>query len=136
MFDPSHEPQRATLDARLGQAAPLWDAAIRRAVKHAPQLKEAWHFAGKKIGWSLRLVDGERIVVYLTPFEGSFRIGLVLGGKAVAAARRRGLSAKATELLDLAPKHAEGHGVRFVVGSIEDLAPFEELLAIKLATGS
>lgn len=133
MFDPAKPPQRATLDATLGAAAPLWHSAIRRAVSRAPQLAEAWHFAGPRIGWSLRLVDGDRIVVYLTPGTELFCVGLVLGAKAVEAAREAGLSTAAADILEAAPKYAEGHGVRFVVASSEDLAPFDELLSIKLA---
>ncbi|MBK6316397.1 MAG: DUF3788 family protein [Blastocatellia bacterium] len=133
MFDPSQQPQRATLNAYLGAAAPLWSSVIDRARERVPQLAEAWHFAGPKVGWSLRLVDGDRIVVYLTPGEGAFRVGLVLGGKAVAAAREAGLSAAAAAILDAAPRYAEGHGVRFHVAERKDIAPFVELLSIKLA---
>lgn len=133
LFDPSRPPPRAAVDSCLGAAAPLWNSIIGRAVTRAPRLAEAWHFAGPKIGWSLRLVDDDRIVVYLTPGEGMFRVGLVLGGKAVAAAREAGLSAEATAILDAAPRHAEGYGVRFPVASSKDMAPFEELLSIKLA---
>lgn len=134
LFDPVRQPVRADLDARLGAAAPLWHKAIAKTARHLPQVTEAWHFAGAKIGWSLRLMDGARIVVYLTPEEGAFRVGFVLGGKAVAAARAAGISTEAAALLDLAPKHAEGYGVRFHVAAKQDLEPFGELLAIKLAT--
>lgn len=133
MFDPSQSPPRATVTSYLGVAASLWDSVIGQAIKRAPQLAEAWHFAGPKVGWSLRLVDGDRIVVYLTPGKGEFRVGLVLGGKAVAAARKAGLSVAAAAILDAAPKHAEGYGVRFSVASTKDMTPFEELLSIKLA---
>ena len=133
MFDSSQQPLRSTVTTYLGSSAPLWSSVIAQAIKRAPQLAEAWHFAGPKIGWSLRLVDGDRIVVYLTPGEGSFWVGLVLGAKAVAAAREAGLSAAAAAVLDVAPKHTEGQGVRFQVASRKDTAPFEELLSIKLA---
>ena len=133
MFNPSKQPPRAILNAHLGAAAPLWSSAIGKAFERVPQLAEEWHFAGPKVGWSLRLVDGDRIVVYLTPEKGAFRVGLVLGGKAVAAAREAGLTAAAAAILDAAPKYAEGHGVRFNIAAHEDIAPFEELLSIKLA---
>src|SRR5690348_14497485 len=60
MFDPAQPPTRAVLTARLGAAAGAWRSAISRATRREPSLEEAWHFAGAKIGWSLRLVDGER----------------------------------------------------------------------------
>lgn len=133
MFDPSHAPERNTLAAYLGDAAPLWDAVVRSARQRAPQLDETWHFAGPKVGWSLRLVEKARILVYLTPEEGRFRVGLVLGSKAVAAARASRLSAAAASIVDAAPRYAEGHGVRFHIASKQDMAPVEELLGIKFA---
>lgn len=133
MFDASRPPERNQLTAILGDAAPLWDAVIDSVRMRAPQQIEHWHFAGQKIGWSLRLVEKARILVYLTPDAGRFRVGLVLGAKAVATARASGLSAAAASILETAPKYAEGHGVRFHVMSREDMAPLEELLDIKFA---
>jgi hypothetical protein len=118
--------------ACLGRAAPLWEAAIDLAREGSPRVVEAWHFAGPKTGWTLRLVDGARILVYLTPGEGDFRVGLVLGKKAVAAAREAGLSKAAAKTIDAAPAYAEGHGVRFQVASNADMRVFRELLAIKM----
>lgn len=133
MFDPTTPPSRATLHDRLGAAASLWDAVIGQAKARAPQLTDVWHFAGKTVGWSLHLVAGDRIIVYLTPDADAFRVGLVLGGKAVAAAREVGVSPDAARHLDAAPKYAEGHGVKFPVTTRDDMAAFDELLAIKLA---
>ena len=133
IFDPSHSPERDALTTYLRDAAPLWDAVVRSVRKRSPQLVEAWHFAGPRIGWSLRLVEKARILVYLTPEEGRFRVGLVLGSKAVAAARASGLSASAASVVDAAPRYAEGHGVQFHVASREDMAPVEELLDIKVS---
>jgi hypothetical protein len=131
MFDTSGEPAPRTLTACLGAAAPLWAAVIDAARKHFPHLVEVWKFAGAKVGWSLRLVDRDRIVVYLTPGEGQFRIGMVLGGKVVAMARAAGLSRAATAVVDAAPRYAEGHGLRFFVASSDDLALASELIALK-----
>jgi hypothetical protein len=133
MFDPSHSPEWAALATYLGDAAPLWNAIIGSVRKRAPQLVETWHFAGPKVGWTLRIVEKSRILVYLTPEEGRIRVGLVLGGKAVAAARVSGLSAAAASIVDNAPKYAEGHGVRFHIASKKDMAPVDELLAIKFS---
>lgn len=133
MFDASRPPERNHLTGILGGASPLWDAVIASVRMRAPQLIEHWHFAGERIGWSLRLVEKARVLIYLTPDTGGFRVGLVLGGKAVVAARASGLSAAAASILEIAPKYAEGHGVRFHVVSREDMAPLEEFLDMKFA---
>lgn len=133
MFEASRPPEQNHLTSILGDASPLWDAVIASVRMRAPQLIEHWHFAGQKIGWSLRLVEKARILIYLTPEAGRFRVGLVLGGKAVVAARASGFSAAAASILEIAPKYAEGHGVRFHVITREDMAPLEDLLDIKFA---
>jgi hypothetical protein len=133
-FEASRVPGRDTLVHCLGGAIASWDAVTTAVRGRAPELAEVWHFAGPKVGWSLRLIDKARILVYLTPEQGRFRIGLVLGGKAVASARASGLSPAAASILDIAPRYAEGHGVRFHVASRDDLEALETLLDIKFAT--
>ncbi|HEY6050352.1 MAG TPA: DUF3788 family protein [Thermoanaerobaculia bacterium] len=130
--DGGGQPKTEALRARLGKSAPLWVDAIDLARERSPALAEAWHFAGPGVGWTLRLVDGGRILVYLTPGKGRFRVGMVLGRKAVAAARLAGLSQAAAKIIDAAPAYAEGHGVRFEVASGADMRPLQELLAIKV----
>lgn len=132
LFDPARPPDADALARYLGNAAPLWNAVIDIARRRAPHLAETWHFAGARVGWSSRLMDKARILVYLTPEQDRFRVGLVLGGKAISAARASGLSAAATAIIDAAPKYAEGHGVRFHVACNDDLATAAELLAVKL----
>lgn len=133
MFDVSRPPEREELTACLGAAAPLWDSAIHAVREACPLVQELWNFAGPKIGWSLRLVDRTRVLVYMTPGARQFRVGLVLGSNGVDAARKSGLSDSATAVLDAAPRQTEGYGVRFQVASRQDMEPFRELLAMKLA---
>ena len=133
MRDPARQPDPGALLEYLGAAAPLWNSLIAMTCERSVDLVQAWHFAGPRIGWSLRLVESARILVYLTPGKQQVQVGLVLGAKSVAAAREAGLSDAAARLLDAAPKYAEGYGVRFIVVSTDDLKPFPELLAIKCA---
>jgi hypothetical protein len=133
MFSPSRPPGRHELSAYLGAAATLWDTAIQTVREACPLLEEVWNFAGPKIGWSLRLVEKARVLVYLTPGVGQFRVGLVLGSNGVVAARKAGLSDSATAILDSAPKQVEGYGVRFQIASHRDMEPLAELIAIKLS---
>lgn len=131
MRDPSRQPDRHTLIESLGQLASLWDSVIGLTRARSAQMAPVWHFAWPKIGWSLRLVEGARILVYLTPGDQQFQIGLVLGAKAVAAARQAGISPAAHQVLDSAPRYAEGLGVRVVVTEAQDIAAFSEILEIK-----
>jgi hypothetical protein len=88
-LNPTHPPDAAHLHKHLGAAGSYWDAVVDAVRSRAPKAEEVWRFASPTIGWSLRLVDAKRNLIYLTPGEQAFRIGLVLGKKIVAAARFR-----------------------------------------------
>jgi len=130
-FDKSRCPSPQELSACLGTAQPVWAGLVRHALEISPLVKEVWNFGGPKIGWSLRLVQKDRILLYLTPGEHRFRAGIVLGKKAVASARET-LSTKALSVIAAAPTYAEGHGVRVEVASSADGGVVRELLAVKV----
>lgn len=131
-FDhPSHPPEAAELLRCLGGAAPLWTELVAHVAGTCPPLEEVWSFAGAKFGWSLRLKRNDRVLLYLTPGEGRFLAGLVLGEKAVAAAAEKGLPPAVLGILSAAPKYAEGRGLRLTIEPGDDLEPLRGLVALK-----
>lgn len=132
MEDSSRPPKTADLEALLGGSAKLWYRVVDSMASRKPPIKEVWHFAGDALGWSLRLMKGERIILYLTPQAGQFLVGVVLGEKAVAAAHAAGLSQEILALIDGAPRYAEGRGIRLTVARTRDLATVESLARLKL----
>lgn len=131
-MDTSHPPEAAELEAVLGPSAKLWKRLVATMAARKPPIKEVWHFAGEGRGWSLRLMKGERIILYLTPQEGQFMVGVVLGEKAVAAARAADPGPEVLALIDAAPRYAEGRGIRLPVKGARDLKTVESLAAFKL----
>lgn len=126
-------PKPAELAVTLGRSAPHWESLIAWSGEaHAP-IREVWKDAGAKFGWSLRLVRGERVVLYLIPQAGHFLVGVVLGVAAEAAARKRGLPQPVLDLLDAAPRYAEGRGIRVPVRTRAGLAAIRVLVDAKLA---
>ena len=87
----------------------------------------------EKYGWSLRLKDKKRNIIYLSPCEGCFRVAFIFGDKAIAAARQSDLSKSTLKLLDEAPRYPEGTGLRLMVKSAKDLVEIRKLALIKLA---
>jgi hypothetical protein len=133
--DKSHRPTAAELAAALGRAAPHWRAlATRLARAHGP-LDEEWHHAGARYGWSMRLKQGKRIVVYCSPGRGCFTVGIVLGRKAVRAARESDLPPAILEAIEAAREYAEGRGVRLAVRTKADLEAILTLAGFKMAGG-
>lgn len=117
----------------LSDAAPLWAALLSGLREGLGPVTEAWGFAGAKYGWSLRVKREERVLLYLTPQEGRFLVGIVLGEKAAAAARASDLPASVIALVDAAPRYAEGRGIRLPVGPGANVEPIRRLVALKLA---
>jgi hypothetical protein len=129
--DRTQPPTDQSLRDVLGRASDLWTA-LRNGLQadHGP-LAEEWNFAGTKYGWSLRLKQKKRALVYLTPCHSSFLASFALGEKACRVARASGLPAPILELIERAPKYAEGRGVRIPVRRRRDLAGVRKLVAIK-----
>ncbi len=84
--DKSKQPQAGDLKKTLGRASAHWDNLIAHiAAEYAP-LEETWNYAGRNWGWSLRLKQKKRTVLYMTSCKGHFLVGFTLGEKAVKAA--------------------------------------------------
>jgi hypothetical protein len=96
-------------------------------------LIEEWAFSGKAYGWSFRLKQSKRTIVYMTPCRGHFLASFALGEKACRAAHAAGLAAPVLAAIDGGPKYPEGRGVRIPVRTRRDLEGVESLAAIKAA---
>jgi Protein of unknown function (DUF3788) len=127
----SQRPNNDELAAALGPTKALWDELASDLVRANQIDVQEWNSYSPKAGWSLRLKHGGRTIVYLIPLRGSFQAALVLGDKAVNAARQRALPAQARKIIAEAPRYAEGTGVRISVNGPEDVAVVKKLARIK-----
>jgi hypothetical protein len=126
---PSHEELAATLGAALA----LWMQLTADLASEFALAVDDWHSYSRKAGWSLRVKQGNRNIVYLSPGEGAFMASFALGEKAMAAARAGKLPKSALAVLDAARRYAEGAAVRIDVKKAADLAVVKKLVAVKLA---
>jgi hypothetical protein len=132
--DKAAAPTDAALRRTLGGAAAAWRTLIARTGSRHGPVVEQWSFAGARFGWSLRLQRQARVLLYLIPQEDRFLVGIVLGGKAVAAAKSARLPAAVQKAIAEAPVYGEGTGLRLAVAGEADLAPIERLLDLKVST--
>jgi hypothetical protein len=79
------------------------------------------------------LKQKKRTVLYMTPYRKHFLVGVVLGGKAIKAARASDLPAEVMKIIEEAKKYAEGTGVRLEIRNKKDLEAVKKLAAIKMA---
>jgi hypothetical protein len=127
-------PEDADLQKALGSAKPAWDQLISGlAARHGVTTQE-WRSYSLKAGWAMRLNRGKRTVVWLSPCEGCFHVGFILGDKALQAAREMRLSAPVRKALDSAVRYPEGNGIRLTVTKSELLPGIGKLAAAKIAS--
>ncbi len=130
--DKSQKPLAADLQSVLGRSSAHWDNLVAHIAAEFAPLDAAWIFAGAKWGWSLRLKQKKRTVLYMTPCSKHFLVGFALGEKAVKAAHALPLSDSILATIDGATKYAEGRGIRIEVKTKKDLAAVMELVAVKM----
>ncbi len=132
--DKTIEPQAADLQSMLGRSSALWDRLVADMdVEYSP-VEKTWNHSGATSGWSLRLKQKKRTILYMTPCKRHFLVGMVLGEKAVEAARSSPLPASIMALIDEAARYAEGRGFRVVVKVRKDLDAIKALAAVKMAS--
>lgn len=131
--DKQTPPSTEALDEMLGRPSAHWHSLIADLQSKYGPLGEEWNFAGKSFGWSFRLKQPKRVFVYLTPGHGQFLASFVLGEKAWTEALAGRLPVSIVELLEAAPKYAEGRGVRIPVRTKSDADAIRKLAAIKAA---
>jgi hypothetical protein len=130
--DRDSPPDEESLGKTLGKASAAW-ATLKAGAAIRGTLAEEWAFSAPAAGWSLRLKDGKRVIVYMTPQKGKFLVSFALGEKAVAAARAAGLPSALLAAIDAAPRYAEGRGFRVEVRTAKEAGPIAALAALKRA---
>lgn len=125
------QPSAKALAATLRDSLEAWKELLAWLAAKGISCKE-WHSVSPKYGWALRPKLKSRNILYMGPCAGCFRVSLVLGDRAVAAALANDLPKAVLKEVATARRYAEGTGVRLLVKSAEDLAPVRTLVEIKL----
>jgi hypothetical protein len=121
-------PSAARVRRLLGPAASAWDALLDPARKRTTE----WKRYRATDPWSLRVFEGKRTVLWLTPVEGLLRGAVIVGEKAVAQALSRPLPRRLERELREAPAYPEGRVVRFRMKSAARVRDIERLIDLKV----
>jgi len=126
------QPTPKELAARLGASAELWNQTVAEITKACGITDKEWNCYSPKAGWSLRLKQKKRNVVYLAPCDGCFRVAFVLGDKAMKTARSAEFPEKYAKLIADAPRYPEGSAIRFEVTTGDDVVAVTQFAKIKI----
>ena len=115
----------------LGHQVMLWKELLAD-LSSEWHISGEWHSYSRKAGWSLRLKQKDRTILYLSPGRTEFRASFALGDAAVREAQKSELSASVKKTIKSAKRYAEGTAVRIEVHTPGDIETVKMLVRIKL----
>lgn len=131
--DKSIVPDVEMLKKALGETYLLWCKIDEYVHQKYPKAAGEWNFPGQKYGWSFRIKDKKRAIIYLLPRENYFMVAFVFGQKATDEVMNSNVSEFIKQELIDARVYAEGRGIRIDIKDDKLLTGIYTLIDIKLA---
>lgn len=120
-------PTQDKLIVALGELFGIWQQFVDFTKKNYPDTKEEWHFSGEKFGWSYRIKDSKRVIIYLLPRDRFFKVAFVFGKKAMEQILNSTISEGIKTELLTAKAYAEGRGIRI---EVKDTSNFDDIIKL------
>lgn len=133
-MDKSQVPDEAMLSEAIGELFPVWQQISAFVNQQYPFALNEWNYPGAKYGWSFRIKDKKRAIIYLLPRDHFFMAAFVFGPKATDIILHSNISADIREELSAARVYAEGRGIRIPIYNSLILPDIMELIRIKIAS--
>ncbi len=129
--DKNKQPNKNDLKESLGDTYQLWQLIEDYVISKYPKGFEEWSCS--KYGWSCRIKDKKRAIIYLLPRDRFFKVALVFGQKATDIIMKSQIANSIKTELDSAKVYAEGRGIRIDIKNNVIINDIQELIDIKLA---
>lgn len=129
--DQSLQPTTEMVKHALSERHSDWQSIIDFVFKNHKAAEVIWNYS-KSFGWSLRIKDAKRVLVYMTPGDRKFLVSLVFGKKATEEAFASDISPILISIIEGAKVYAEGRGFRIEIEGLEMLPDILKLIEIKL----
>lgn len=125
-------PSDKDLLEKLGTTFDLWKQIQNFVLIKYPKGIPEWNYPGEKYGWSFRIKDKKRAIIYFLPRDKYFKVAFVFGQKATDYVLSSNISADIKIALEKATKYAEGRGIRIDVNDETIISDVKNLVTIKL----
>jgi hypothetical protein len=131
-MDKARIPDDLMLREALSDLHPVWMEIRDYAFRKYPNALEEWNSPGKNYGWSFRIKDKKRAIIYLLPRDKYFMVAFVFGEKATTEALASGINGEIKTTIESARVYAEGRGFRIEVRDMILVEDIKTLIDIKL----
>ena len=132
-MDKNIQPDDKDLAMALGKTFTLWTELGNYVLSRYDKAHTQWSYPGAKHGWSLRIKDSKRAIIYLLPRDQYFKVAFVFGQKATDTILKSDISPKIKSALKAAKVYREGRGIRIDIKRKDDLDAIRFLVDVKLA---
>lgn len=130
--DKNNIPDSSDLINSLGDTYNLWKLIKEYVHLKYPTALDEWNYSGEKYGWSFRIKDKKRAVIYLLPRNKYFKVAFVFGKKAMDLIMKSQISDAIKNELQAAKVYSEGRGIRIDVNDEGIINDVKKLIDIKL----
>ena len=131
-IDKNITPTPKDLKRALGTTYTAWKTLADFVIKSAPASNAEWSFSGTKFGWSFRIRDKKRVLIYLLPRDGFFKAAFVFGQLATSQILKSDCDESIRTELKNAKVYGEGRGIRIEVKNGALLNDLKKLILIKV----
>lgn len=131
-LDKTVKPTDKDLAEKLAATYDLWKRLHDLVLSKYPKGIADWNFPGKKYGWSFRIKDNRRALIYFLPRDQFFKVAFVFGDKTINDIMKTGISDKIKEELNQAKKYAEGRVIQIDIKDHSIFPGIEQLIELKL----
>jgi hypothetical protein len=125
-------PDDSLLSAALGNLFGVWMNLREYVFGVYPKAIEEWNLPGQKYGWSFRIKDKKRAIIYMLPRDKYFLVAFVFGEKATKDALNSNIASEIKTIIESARVYAEGRGFRIEVRETAIIEDIKTLIDIKL----
>jgi hypothetical protein len=130
--DKAEIPDDFMLSGALGDLFGTWMSIREYVFQVYPKASEEWNLPGQKYGWSFRIKDKKRAIIYLLPRDKFFLAAFVFGEKATKDALDSNIASGIKTTIESARVYAEGRGFRIEVRNDAIINDIKTLIDIKL----
>jgi len=127
----SKKPTDKDLNRELGEFYKPWNDLINYVYKKYQDATDEWSFSS--FGWSYRIRDKKRVIIYIMPLNKYFKVSFVFGEKAVKNAFTSNINDAIKDIIKSAKVYGEGTGFRIDVKDKKLIPDIKKLVDIKIA---
>jgi hypothetical protein len=132
-MEKENNPEEEELKQALGKTFLFWKEIRTFTEGKVKGVVSEWNYPGAKYGWSFRIKDKKRTVIYLLPRDKFFKVAFVFGQKATDEILAGNYPREIKDELNAARVYAEGRGIRIDVKDKEMVETILLMVSIKTA---